>query len=488
MLIRQTALYLPAQLIGPGFQFVAAVVWTHWLAPDAYGVLAYVLALQELASVSCLLWWSQFMLRHIQGFSGREERARYQRAENVVLLASALAQVLVSIGVLAAMHVRMTTPLVIATSLYTVARTIVMHVAERARAEERIGLYTTAQLVGPIAGFAIGLALVEGVAATPASAIGGLAVANIAVLAGLWIWMGLGLSVAAPDRAILARAISFGAPLVVSGAIAWASPNGIRVIVDHFQGATAVGLVSVGWGLGQRFASVMAMTVTTAAFPLAVGHLRAGRRAEALEQISLNAAILFGLMAPATAGVLLLTPDLVHLAIAPTFRASTLAILPIAALAGSVRNFRMHYCDQVFLLFEQTKTTVVIAAVEAVVTLALCWAGLIWGGLAGAAFGCLIGAILAALYCLILAMVRNQLPIPGMHMARILAATAIMAGALRLVPWDAAPVPLLVRMIAEAILGIVVYALGLAALYPGESRKGARWLRAFVAPLARGSA
>ena len=478
MLIRQTVLYLPAQLVGPGFQFIAAAVWTHWLAPDAYGVLAYVLALQELASVACLFWWSQYMLRYISGFADQEARARYQRVENVVLAASAVAQGVVAVAALALLHVHLTPSLLIATAVYTVSRTTVTHVAERARAEERIGLYTTAQLVGPIAGFALGLIFVETVSATPASPIAGLALANVAVLVGLWSWMNLGLAFAVPDRAILKRAFGFGAPLLLSGAIAWASPNGIRVVVDHFDGATAVGLISVGWGLGQRFASVAAMLVTAAAFPLAVGHLQAGRRKEALEQISLNAAILFGLMAPAIAGVLLVTRPLTELAIAPAFRELTIVIMPIAALAGGLRNFRIHYSDQVFLLFEQTRTTVLINVAEAIVTLALCWLGLILGGLSGAALGCLAGAAFGAAFGLGLAVVRTGLPVPTLHFAKVLGATLIMAAALRLAPWDAWKIPLLVRLLAETCLGVLTYAAALTALYPSQARGGLRRLRA----------
>ena len=48
MLLRQTLLYLPAQLVGPFALFIAAVVWTHLLPPDAYGTLMLVMAIQEL--------------------------------------------------------------------------------------------------------------------------------------------------------------------------------------------------------------------------------------------------------------------------------------------------------------------------------------------------------------------------------------------------------------------------------------------------------
>ena len=40
MLLRQTILYLPAQIIGPLAQMAATIVWTYWLQPEALG--AYV--------------------------------------------------------------------------------------------------------------------------------------------------------------------------------------------------------------------------------------------------------------------------------------------------------------------------------------------------------------------------------------------------------------------------------------------------------------
>ena len=44
MLLKQTLLYLPAQIVGPAFQFMAVIVWTYWLTPEAYGVVALLLA------------------------------------------------------------------------------------------------------------------------------------------------------------------------------------------------------------------------------------------------------------------------------------------------------------------------------------------------------------------------------------------------------------------------------------------------------------
>ena len=47
MLIRQTLLYLPAQLLGPLAQLAAIVLWTHWLDPNEFGLFTLAMAMQE---------------------------------------------------------------------------------------------------------------------------------------------------------------------------------------------------------------------------------------------------------------------------------------------------------------------------------------------------------------------------------------------------------------------------------------------------------
>jgi O-antigen/teichoic acid export membrane protein len=471
MLIRHTILYLPAQLIGPLFQFIAAVAWTHWLAPDAYGVLAFMMAAQDLAYLVGLSWWSQFTLRYLGTYKGSKSRALYQRSENCILLLSSLMQSIMAIGALIMLKADLTPALITASILYTVTRSITTHLGERARTRGQIVAYTAAQLVGPVVGFLIALGALSQIAATPESALAGFAMAQILGLAWLWHILGLGFSIAWPDRAIFRKACSFGIPLVASGAIAWFSANGIRIVVEHAQGIEAVGLVSVGWGLGQRLASVAAMLVTAAAFPLAVKHLQAGARETALLQLAQSGAILFGLLAPSTVGIILLTHQATNLLIAAPFRSVTIAVLPLAAAAGIVRNIRVHFADQAFLLFERPKLTLVTNGVEAIATLVGCWIGLKTGGLPGAAAGALAGALAGTTTGFTMSISSFGLPIPVFHVARILAATAAMAIVLRVMIWADNSADLTFDIAGEIIAGGLVYVAILAGLYAGQLRE-----------------
>ena len=101
MLIYQTLLYLPAQLLAPAIQLLAAVLWTHWLSPSEYGVLALIIAAQELISYVCLYWWSQYAIRYLASHVQGGSISKYQPTENIVLLASAILQVFAALIALA---------------------------------------------------------------------------------------------------------------------------------------------------------------------------------------------------------------------------------------------------------------------------------------------------------------------------------------------------------------------------------------------------
>jgi len=65
MLLRRTFIYMPAQIMGPLAQFLAAAIWTYFLAPEAFGTYVLVWAIQELALLLVLSWWSAYALRYI---------------------------------------------------------------------------------------------------------------------------------------------------------------------------------------------------------------------------------------------------------------------------------------------------------------------------------------------------------------------------------------------------------------------------------------
>jgi O-antigen/teichoic acid export membrane protein len=477
MLIYQTLLYLPAQLLGPAFQLLAAVAWTHFLSPSEYGVLSLVIVAQELIFYLCLYWWSHYAIRYYTAHQRDGSTARYQPTENSVLLANVGLQTLAACIALALSDAAYDVALLSATVIFTVTRSITAHLAERARATGRIGAYTLAQTAGPVLGCLIGFgAIMEG-EANATAVLAGFALAQTLVLPVLWRMLGLGTAFGL-DRGILAIAFRYGAPLLGAAVVAWLSVNGLRVIVDKFEGAAAVGLVSVGWSLGQRATSVAAMLVTAAAYPLAVSRAVTHSRGAALKQLSQSGALLMAAIAPVAVGMLIVNRTAVDLVIGKEFQSLTVAILPIAVISGAIRNLRLHYADQTFLLCERTELTLMVCTLEALLTLPLCVLGLFEFGLVGACAGCLAGHVLAAVFTFIVAMGRLGLPFPLAHFRKIAAATILMAVMLGLSPWPATRLGLAV----EVLCGGLFYAAMLALLYWRDLRT------LFAARLARAEA
>ena len=76
MLLRHTLLYLPAQFVGPLFQLVAMIVWTHVVDEHTLGIITLVTATHELLQIGFLAWWSQYALR----FFGRYQQGNEAHA------------------------------------------------------------------------------------------------------------------------------------------------------------------------------------------------------------------------------------------------------------------------------------------------------------------------------------------------------------------------------------------------------------------------
>src|ERR1700748_1254254 len=134
MLLRHTLLYLPAQVIGPLAQFVAANVWTHWMSPDGYGVLTFVMAGQDLVFLVCLSWWSQYTLRYFGGLSG-DAGVPYRDSEAALLAVRALLQVVAPLLLLVFVRESLSPLLAVAAIAFTVTRSLTIHLGERARTQ-----------------------------------------------------------------------------------------------------------------------------------------------------------------------------------------------------------------------------------------------------------------------------------------------------------------------------------------------------------------
>lgn len=475
MLLRQTILYLPAQLIGPLAQMVATIVWTYWLQPDALGAYALVWAIQELAGLAILAWWSSYMLRYASGHGAEGDRARLDGMEWAVQIIAGVAQTLFAVAaVWTILDIDPTVEFAAAAVAFTLTRNLASHLADRARAHFEITAYSIIQITGSLFGFLIGLAAVAWIAPTPEALLWSYAAAQAAGIVFALPLMRLDLRNPRFDRAILAAAWRYGAPLFIASVLVWVGSHAIRFIVQADMGVEAVGFVTVGWWLGLRLTSFASMLVTGASFTIAVERIREVGPKAALPQMATNSALLLAILAPSLAGVIVLNTSLVEVLVAAQYAPMTMQILPLAVAAGAIRAFKNHGSDQCFLLFERTTLNIWSTVIEASLTVICCIIGLHLGGMPGAAAGCLVAAVLAEIFSFVVANRIFGYYLRLADLAKIAGATLAMIAVLEILPL-AHTLP---GLLTEVAVGALTYGFALALMFPAEVRAFAGKLRA----------
>ena len=81
-LLKNTLLYMPAQLLGPLLQFGVTIIWTHLLAPADFGVVTFVVASQEIVALIGIAWWSIFVVRFQKRYAEGDAR-RFRTMERL---------------------------------------------------------------------------------------------------------------------------------------------------------------------------------------------------------------------------------------------------------------------------------------------------------------------------------------------------------------------------------------------------------------------
>lgn len=468
MLIGETIKYLPAQLLSPAAQLISMVLWTHWLAPVEMGLFTLVTVTQEMSYIACLGWFSVYTLRYLPANDDDVGRQKYLATENAIVFAGSLG-IALSAGA-TALFLYPLDDLSLSTtgiSAFFVTRAFNAHYSERARAQSAHLAYTILQIAGPVGGLGLGWLAFHLFDPTALVLLGAYSVAQLLGTLFAIPVLGMRWELSRPDRFLMKAALAFGAPMLGLHALSWAAENYIRYLVQWGAGAATLGLMIVGWSLGRRAASVASMLVATAAFPLASRLFNEGRRDVAMEQLSVNAALLLSVLLPATVAVEILGPTLVALVVAPEYRETTAAILSLSMLGGMLRNLHVHVTDQVMVLELRLMQVGFVGSVEIAASCIASLAGLYLAGAWGAVLGQVLGSMLTLVLSITWARLRQGFVWPWSATLRILLATAAMAALLFWLRHEPTPVGLLIDVLA----GLLSYALALALLFRLELRQ-----------------
>lgn len=461
MLLKKTIFMLPAQLFAPLAQFLSVVIWTHLAGANTIGAVTLITGQQELIRTLLLGWWTHYALRYA---SQRWEDRNFLQTSNIILLGIALLQLVMAYVLLVIfVESQPSWGLVAATCAFVVLRCINQHNISVMAALGKTLDYNMLSLAGPVLGLAIGVVLLHALGDNPALPLLGYAAGETLGLLYSFTRHHFGTIQFRLDKSVLIAAYKYSGPLIISGVLAWMAANVSRYLIDHFLGIGAAGEFAVGFGLGQRAASLVGMLVTAAALPLAIRMMNEGGHTAAMRQLSQNCALLLGVMLPSLIGLYLVSADLVTFLIAKQFQQITLAIFPWTILSGGLFAFIYNYLNHYFLITENTRPTIWLDGGLAVITIASAYPLIQWFGLVGGAIAMVLSAGCVCGVLLIYLVGRRGLLFPWYDTLKIATACVIMGLAVSAGQYFAAPG--LPRLLVGSISGAISYALCILALY-----------------------
>ena len=477
MLFRHTMLYLPAQLLPALCQFAQLIVWSHLATPEVIGVVTLFVSIQEFLNIAFIGFWNQYTQRFVMKLSETEEdRLRLRYTSTFVIALSLCVQIVIAIVIYAvAIDRQMSLGMGLVLAGLIGGRALNLFQGERARARHDVFGYSIAVMSGPVLGLALGLGFLWCFGSSAFVIFLGFVIAQLAgVVFGIArdsSWIGIG----KPDSKLMRHAIGYGGPLLLSGVLAWVTQNASRIAVSYVYGLGAVGIYSLGFGLGYRAAIVSAMIVTAAAFPIAVRLANAGDLDGARRQIAANGALLFGILAASVVGLAMISSDVLHLLVSRKVTGPVGPIMLWSLLAGAFICFRQHFLNQFFLLQGKTRPIATVAVIEAVVAIALAAVVIPFAGPVGGAIALAATSATSMLVTFVLAR-SVGLIMPWVAIGRISLAALAMALAVMAVPVEHDMWGLVLRIAA----GGATYLLVLALCY---AREVGKWFKSKRRPV-----
>jgi O-antigen/teichoic acid export membrane protein len=452
MLFKDSLIYVLSKLVPSGFGFATGIVLSWMLTPEDYGLYGYGMAVAMMVSNVGFDWLGSSFLRFQQKYG---DEPRFMPTVTTMFGGLCLAAG-AFIGVLAALGISGERLLLLAICTLGACGYAYFELAGRvAIARFRSMRYFWMNLGRNFGILALGAAAAYASKAPALVLAGGFAAMLLAGLAG---WR----APVAPrrfDRPMAQKLLRFGMPMMLTMTLYAILTNLNRLMLEGMAGPEEVGFFTAASIIAGNTLSLLASGVGTAAYSSSVRLLERGDQDALRAQLERSFLMLVGLLLPATVGLSMLAQPIAQLCFSPAYEAQVQAILPWLALGTAIGAFRSNYIDLSFQFSSRTGLLVWSYVFPAIASIAL---NLVliprWGGL-GAAIATTAAAVIGMVAGTVLLRHSHPLPLPWRELAKVVAATGLMA--LALWPFLTAPMnPLL--LLAAVLAGIAAFAAGLA--------------------------
>jgi O-antigen/teichoic acid export membrane protein len=269
------------------------------------------------------------------------------------------------------------------------------------------------------------------------------------------------------DPALQRQLLRFGTPMALSYFFEYITASSDRLLIEHFLGASAVGIYAVSYSLANRAISAVFMVLTMSAYPLLIRRNEregpAGARAQAANNVRLL--LTFGL--PALGGFIVLASRMANLLVGPSYAPEAIRLMPLLAIGLFFFNLRMHYFAHALQLAHRTGQSLTSAIPAAVLNVACNAVLLPRMGVMAAAWANLAAYVLGLAISIVQANRVFPMPFPMRTAASALGATLVMCALLWVLPFPGGAVGLA----CQVVVGVAAYGVLALVLDIGEARR-----------------
>lgn len=220
---------------------------------------------------------------------------------------------------------------------------------------------------------------------------------------------------------------SFGVPVGLAALLGFGAGYADRVLVASFLDAAQVGAYAFTGDFVQRTLVLLNIVVNTATYPYTARIFEAQGKDAARSQMSYNLALLACILLPSGVGLCIAAGPVATLVAGPAFREGFVAILPWLVLSGLIGALRYQICDMPLQLVRKTG---LILWPSGITLAAGFGTGLLLVpryGIAGALVAANVGQLVGLLASVWITRGTFRFAMPWRELARIAAATALMA-------------------------------------------------------------
>ena len=456
MIGRSILSYLPVNMANLLTAFGTIVVLTRLLEPAQFGIYAVAMITMQFFHMALFTWMEAAMVR----FQARAEREN--DVANHLKTLYRLAFITGIIGftlVLAALYLSPLDNKLVFVLVFALASTC-LHIIfslgmEAHKAAHRIKRYSVVYTTKTFISFTLGILFIF---TTPLQA----SAPFLGIICGLIIVGGIDLLFMKrlmhggqyqPKKA--KTYFIYGAPLCIGLLLSYALNSADVYLIAAIMGSASAGEYNAGYNLAARSLEVLFVWVSMAVTPVAITAMEQDGSEKTREILKEYGAILLWIAVPAAVGIALVSKD-ASFVLGEGVRKGATSVMPWIAFAGLINGYMTYYIHRAFMLSGQTHKFVWALVLPVILNLGLNLILIPKMGLMGAVWSTIAAYILAIISATILARQDFPLPLPVRAAAEIFAASAVMAGAVMLLPLDGFT-PSFFTLTIKASVGIIVY-------------------------------